>query len=42
MLYDWYDHLSGGPALVPSLLSGGVSLLVFTPDGLGGYLWTGH
>ena len=42
MLYDWYDHLSPGPALVPSLLSGGLSRIVFTPDGLGGYLWTGH
>lgn len=40
MLYDWYDHVGGGTALVPSIL-GGLDRVRFAPNGSGGYDWTG-
>ncbi|NRA97652.1 MAG: hypothetical protein HRU14_15765 [Planctomycetes bacterium] len=41
MLYDWYDHLSGHPSLVPSLQTGNLYGIFFSPNGQGGYDWTG-
>ena len=41
MLYDWYDHLSGGTPLVPSLQAGNLYGIFFSPNGQGGYDWTG-
>jgi len=40
-LYDWYDHLGSGPALVPSLQGGTLNRIRFSPNPQGGYDWIG-